>query len=76
MTRGKAGDGAPPRAPALPGILEKVARLDPLLVEAAADVDIGLLRWSLSQTPRQRLRSCSRAAATLARLGRAASGRR
>ena len=61
------------RSPTLAELLEQVARLDPLLVEAADEVDRGLLRWSLSLTPRERLRACSRAAATLARLGRGRS---
>jgi hypothetical protein len=66
----------PAPSPALARALEQVARLDPLLVEAADEVDLGLLRWSLSLTPGDRLRSCSRAAAVLARLGRGPSPRR
>jgi hypothetical protein len=69
-------DTVPAPTPELARALEQVARLDPLLVEAADEVDPGLLRWSLSLTPRDRLRSCSRAATTLARLGRAPSTRR
>jgi hypothetical protein len=48
--------------------------VDPLVLESVGDVDYGLLRWSLQLSPRERLRACSRAAATLARLRRAASG--
>lgn len=55
---------------------EQIAHLDPLLVEAAADVDLGLLRWSLAQTPEDRLLSCSRAALTLAELRREPPSRR
>jgi len=48
--------------------------VDPLVLQAVADVDLGLLRWSLQLSPRERLRACSHAAATFARLRRAASG--
>jgi hypothetical protein len=46
--------------------------LDPLFVLAAAEVDRGLLQWSLRQSPRERLRNCSRASATFAKLRRGA----
>jgi hypothetical protein len=66
-------DEAPAPSPALARALEQVASLDPLLVEAADEVDLGLIRWSLSLSPVDRLRSCSRAAAALARLDRGPS---
>ena len=49
---------------------ERVKRLDPLLVEAVDDVDLGLLRWSLSLSPEERLQACSRAAFTLSSIRR------
>ena len=53
---------------------QPAAAFDPLVLQAVADVDQGLLHWSLQLSPRERLRACSRAAATIARLRRAASG--
>jgi hypothetical protein len=50
---------------------ELLAGLDPLLVEAAAEVDRALLRWSLAQTPLERLRGCTEATRTLAKFHRA-----
>ena len=44
--------------------------LDPLLREAASDVDPTLLAWSLSLSPLERLRVSSRAASTLGRFRR------
>jgi hypothetical protein len=55
-------------------VRQAVTAVDPLVLNAVADVDQGLLRWSLTLSPRERLRACSRAAATFARLRRAASG--
>jgi hypothetical protein len=46
----------------------RVAALDPDLVEASYEVDLGLLRWSLAMTPVERLRACTRSARALARL--------
>jgi hypothetical protein len=46
------------------------AHLDPLIVEAAKDVDGSLLRWALSLTPRERLRACTRATRALSRFRR------
>jgi hypothetical protein len=66
---------SPVKEATLAQAIEQVARLDPQLVAAADDVDLGLLRWSLQQTPADRLRSCSRAAMTLADLRRAPSSR-
>lgn len=51
--------------------LEQVlARTDPDLLEAANEVDVSLLRWSLGLTPLERLRACTRTAGTLERLRR------
>ncbi|HEV8239933.1 MAG TPA: hypothetical protein VGS57_11245 [Thermoanaerobaculia bacterium] len=52
------------------------AGVDPLIMQAVADVDRSLLHWSLQQSPRQRLVACSRAAAALVRLRSAASRER
>lgn len=51
---------------------EQIRRLDPLLVEAADDVDLELLRWFQSLSPLERLRACSRATSTLGRFRRGA----
>lgn len=45
-------------------------QVDPLLVEAAGEVDRTLLHWMLSLSPRERLDACSRATAALARFQR------
>ncbi|MEM9457372.1 MAG: hypothetical protein AAGF11_24545 [Myxococcota bacterium] len=47
-----------------------LARTDPDLLEAANEVDVSLLRWSLGLTPLERLRACTRTAGTLERLRR------
>ena len=47
-----------------------LALVDPELLEAADEVDVSLLRWSLGLTPMERLRSCTRTAGTLERLRR------
>lgn len=44
--------------------------IDPLVIEACKDVDRSLLRWSLSLTPRQRLRACTRATRALSKFKR------
>jgi len=49
--------------------------IDPLVLQAVADVDRSLLHWSLALSPRERLRSCSRATATLIRLRDASADR-
>lgn len=43
-------------------------QLDPLMVQASAEVDRSLLRWMLSLSPRERLRAAGRAAGALARI--------
>jgi hypothetical protein len=40
-------------------LLDLVARLDPPLIDAIADVDRGLIEWGLSLSPWERLRSTS-----------------
>jgi hypothetical protein len=51
--------------------LERVLALtDPELLEAANEVDVTLLRWSLGLTPLERLRACTRTVDTLERLRR------
>src|SRR3954469_18883882 len=47
--------------------------LDPVVVQAAREVDRSLLEWSLSLSPRQRLRACSNAVLALARFTRGSS---
>jgi hypothetical protein len=44
---------------------EDLARHNPLLLAAAHDVDATLLDWTLSLSPLDRLRVCSRAARAL-----------
>jgi hypothetical protein len=51
----------------LQDIEAELARRQPLLVAAAAEVDTTLIDWALSLTPLERLRACSRAARALAR---------
>lgn len=41
--------------------------LDPLVIQAAREVDRSLLDWALSLSPRQRLRACSNAGLALRR---------
>lgn len=40
---------------------QALAALDPLIVEAVKEVDVTLLDWALSLTPRERLRAATRA---------------
>jgi hypothetical protein len=42
-------------------------KVDPLVLEAVGDVDQLLLDWSLSLSPRERLRACYKATVALAR---------
>lgn len=49
---------------------QRLASIDPELVAAADEVDLSLLRWSLSLTPLERLRVCTRTADSLERLRR------
>jgi hypothetical protein len=42
-----------------------LADLDPLILEAATEVDGTLLDWALGLSPRERLRASTRAAAAL-----------
>ena len=51
---------------------ERVAAIDPLLVEAADDVDEALLDYSLSMRPLERLGFATRSAHGLARFRRLA----
>ena len=45
--------------------------LDPLVVEAAREVDQTLLDWFLELSPRERLRACSNATIALGKFARA-----
>lgn len=51
----------------------RIAAIDPLIVEAVDEVDVELLRWSLSLSPRERLRAATIAARTLKGFRRFAS---
>lgn len=42
-----------------------LARTDPELVEAANEVDVTLLRWSLGLSPLERLQMCTQMAGAL-----------
>ena len=50
--------------------------LDPLIVEAAREVDGTLLDWALGLSPRERLRACTKATAALGKFGNATSSSR
>jgi len=64
-----------PADAALAALEARLAALDPDLVQASHEVDLGLLRWSLAMTPLERLRACTRSARALARLRRSADER-
>ncbi|MCK6530061.1 hypothetical protein L6R50_21730 [Myxococcota bacterium] len=55
--------------PALPDavaeVFARVAAIDPLLVEAADEVDLGLVRRSMLLTPRDRMRATYRSTSAL-----------
>ena len=53
-----------------------VAELDPLILEAAREVDGALLDWALSLSPRERLRACSNATAALGKFANVPSATR
>jgi hypothetical protein len=57
---------APTRAQ-IAELRRRLAQEDPLLLEAADEVDRELLRWMLSLTPLQRLDVASKASGALAR---------
>ena len=46
---------------------------DPLIVQAAREVDRSLLDWALTLSPRERLRACTKAGVALARFKRGPS---
>jgi hypothetical protein len=48
-------------------------QLDPLVVQAAREVDHSLLEWTLRLSPRQRLRACTNAGLALSRFKRGSS---
>jgi hypothetical protein len=50
-----------------------LASLDPLIVEAAREVDGTLLDWMLGLSPRDRLRACSNASRALGRFSHVTS---
>jgi hypothetical protein len=64
--RSQAPSAAEPARPWAPS-------LDPLIVEAAKEVDGSLLDWMLSLSPRERLRACSNASRALGKFSDAAS---
>jgi len=57
----EAGHGVPPLA------------IDPLILQAAREVDPTLLDWALGLSPRERLRACSNATKALDKFVRASS---
>lgn len=59
---------ARPSAPSAEDIERDLAERDPELVEAAREVDLSLLRWSLGLTPLERLRARTTTTGILARL--------
>jgi len=62
------GDGPKLPSPATDDRSRQPA-LDPLVLEAAREIDGALLEWALSLSPRERLRACSSATAALGRFG-------
>ncbi|HEY6476696.1 MAG TPA: hypothetical protein VI456_08940 [Polyangia bacterium] len=50
--------------------------LDPLIVEAAREVDPTLLDWALGLSPRERLRACSNATGALGKFAHVPSAAR
>jgi len=53
-----------------PGELPAAAlALDPLVLEAAKDVDLSLIDWALAMSPRERLRASTNVVRTLTRFG-------
>ena len=52
-----------------------LAERDPELLAAADEVDVTLLRWSLSLSPLERLRACTKATRALERLRYASTQR-
>ena len=50
--------------------------IDPVILEAAEEVDPRLLDWALQLSPRERLRACSNAAGALGRFAHAPSAAR
>ncbi len=57
-------------------VLEFVRSRDPLLLEAADDVDLTLLAWSLRRTVLERLNDASKLTLQLTELRRATSSQR
>ena len=51
----------------------RAAAVDPLIVDAIEEVDLELMAWSLSLSPRERLRAVSSAVRTLRRFRRVTS---
>lgn len=66
-----------PRSPAeaLEAIERDLAERDPELLAAVSEVDLSLVRWSLSLSPIERLRVCTRNTRALDRLRNAARHR-
>ena len=56
-------------------VRERLAREDPDVLAAVAEVDRALLQWSAGQSHRQRLVACTNAISGLARIRRASSTR-
>jgi len=54
-------------------VRQRLAHVDPDVLAAVAEVDLGLLAWARTLSPRQRLEACTRATRGLGRLMRAAT---
>lgn len=57
----------------VPNTSSSGVELDPLVVQAAREVDLTLLDWSLRLSPRERLRACTNASVALGRFKRGSS---
>jgi hypothetical protein len=60
-----AGGGGTYSGAVIEAVEEMVRRADPLLLEAAEDCDLGLIRWFLTLTPEERMRYAASTAHTL-----------
>lgn len=49
-------------------LVASILRSDPLLLEAAEEVDLGLIRWFLGLSPFERLQACTNATRALGAL--------
>jgi len=64
--------GTPYSSDVVASMEKRVAEIDPLLLEAANDQDVTLIRWHLQQAPLDRLLASWQAASALGRFTRKA----